>query len=58
MKAAVEVYRDVCIIKIMDESGAVIDRYETRDIFVENYQHERKYADPEGTLPVAATIIN
>ena len=58
MKAAVEVYRDVCIIKIIDESGLVVDRYETKDIFVENYQHERKHADPEGTLPVKAGIIN
>ncbi|MHB8110891.1 MAG: hypothetical protein ACYDHW_12780 [Syntrophorhabdaceae bacterium] len=58
MKAAVEVYEDICILKIMDDTGAVVDRYETRDIFVENYQYKRKYADPEGTLPIATTDIN
>lgn len=58
MKAAVEVYNDVCIIKIMDDTGAVTDRYETSEIFVQNYRHERKHADPEGMLPIVPRTIN
>ncbi len=58
MKVAVEVYQDVSVIKIMDDAGVVMDRYETKDIFVENYQHERRHADPEGTLPIATKNIH
>ena len=52
MTVAVEVYQDVCILKIMDDTGAVVDEYETRDILVKNYREERRFADPKGTLPV------
>ncbi len=58
MKAAVEVYRDMCIIKILDDTGAVTDRFETNEIFVQNYIHERGEADPEGTLPIVPKTVN
>ena len=58
MKATVEVYRDVCVIKILDDTGAVTDRYETKEIFVQNYRHERREADPEGTLPIVPKTVN
>lgn len=58
MKAAVEVYRDMCIIKILDDTGAVTDRFETNEIFVQNYIHERREADPEGTLPIVPKTVN
>ncbi len=57
MKATVEVYKDVCIIKITDDSGIVTDRYETENILVKNHQYEKKYADPEGTLPITTKKI-
>lgn len=57
MKATVEVYKDVCIIKITDDSGVVMDRYETENILVKNHQYEKKYTDPEGTLPITTKKI-
>jgi glutamine cyclotransferase len=54
VKAALEVWQDAAVIRIMDDNGQVIDRYETTGIDIENYQHKKKYADPEGTLPIAA----
>ncbi len=58
MKAAVEVYSDMCVIKILDDAGAVTDRYETKEIFAQNYTHERKEADPAGTLPIVPKTVN
>lgn len=57
MKATIEVYKDACVIKITDDSGAVVDRYETENVQLKNHQYERKYADPEGTLPIATKFI-
>ncbi len=54
MKVALEVWQDAAVVKIMDDSGSVIDCYETADIKIENYQYQKKYADPEGTLPIPA----
>lgn len=58
MTVAVEVYQDVCILTIMDDTGAVVDRYETKDILVKNYREERRHADPKGTLPIPVKGIN
>jgi glutamine cyclotransferase len=41
MKAALEVWQDAAVIKIMDDNGQVIDRYETADIKIENYQYQK-----------------
>lgn len=58
MKIIMEVYKDVCVVTVTNEAGCVIAAYEAQDVGVENYQHERRYADPEGTLPIRAKYKN
>ena len=58
MKAALEIYKDAAIIRIMDDSGRVIDRYETDSIEIDNHQFESRFADPHGTLPIVPKTIN
>ena len=58
MTVTVEVYQDVCVLKIMDDTGTVIDEYETTDILVKNHREDRRCIDPRGTLPIPAKGIN
>lgn len=58
MKATLEVWKDAAIIRIMDDSGQVIDRYETDGIDIDNHQYEKRHEDPEGTLPIVPKTVN
>lgn len=58
MKAALEIWKDAAVIRIMDDSGRVIDRYETDAIHIDNHQYEKRHEDPEGTLPVVPKTVN
>lgn len=58
MKAALEIWKDAAVIRIMDDSGQVIDRYETDVIHIDNHQYEKRHEDPEGTLPIVPKTVN
>jgi glutamine cyclotransferase len=58
MKAALEIWRDAAVIRIMDDTGRVIDRYETDGIDIDNHQYEKRHEDPEGTLPIVPKTMN
>jgi glutamine cyclotransferase len=58
MKAALEIWKDAAVIRIMDDSGRVIDHYETDAIHIDNHQYEKRHEDPEGTLPIVPKTVN
>ena len=58
MKAALEIWKDAAVIRIMDDTGRVIDRYETDRIDIDNHQYEKRHEDPEGTLPIVPKDVN
>jgi glutamine cyclotransferase len=58
MKAALEIWKDAAVIRIMDDTGRVIDRYETDGIDIDNHQYEKRHEDPEGTLPIVPKTMN
>ncbi len=58
MKAALEIWKDAAVIRIMDDSGRVIDHYETDAIHIDNHQYERRHEDPEGTLPIVPKTVS
>jgi len=58
VKAALEIWKDAAIIRIMDDTGRVIDRYEMDGIIIDNHQYEKQHEDPDGTLPIAPKGVN